>query len=181
MGKTLTGEALSEDLRLPLYSICSALLSMIILLTMLHKISAGEIVSSGDLEDRLSRIFELARHYKVILLLDEADIFVEQRATQDIQRNRIVCTFLRTLEYYEGIMFLTTNRVKTFDDAIRSRIHLMIKYESLSSANRRIVWQNFLQRTNANYTKRELESLVRKPMNGRDVCTLRFYSIISEI
>src|SRR6266487_4835165 len=96
------------------------------------QISAGEIVSSGDLEEQLSRVFQLASHWKAILLLDEADVFVEQRAMQDIHRNKVVCTFLRTLEYYEGIMFLTTNRVQTFDDAIASRIHLMIKYESLS-------------------------------------------------
>jgi AAA+ superfamily predicted ATPase len=91
---------------------------------------------------------------------------------QDIHRNKVVCTFLRTLEYYEGIMFLTTNRVQTFDDAITSRLHLMIKYEPLSLANRKIVWKSFLSKTNAKYTEHELDSLVRKPFNGREVRTL---------
>jgi SpoVK/Ycf46/Vps4 family AAA+-type ATPase len=126
-------------------------------------------VSSGDLEERLSRVFELASHWKAILLLDEADIFVEQRALQDIHRNKVVCTFLRTLEYYEGIMFLTTNRVKTFDDAITSRVHMMLKYEPLSDTNRRIVWEGFLGRAGARYTDSELEWLARKPFNGREV------------
>jgi len=101
-------------------------------------------VSSGDLEEQLSRVFQLASHWNAILLLDEADVFVEQRAMHDIYRNEVVCTFLRTLEYYEGIMFLTTNRVQTFDDAITSRIHLMMKYEPLSPDYRRIVWQSRL-------------------------------------
>jgi hypothetical protein len=49
--------------------------------------------------DILSRVFELAGHWKTLLLLDEADFFVDQRAMQDIHRNNVVCTFLRTLEY----------------------------------------------------------------------------------
>jgi len=88
---------------------------------------------------------------------------------QDIYRNKVVCTFLRTLEYYEGIMFLTTNRVQTFDEAIASRIHLMIKYEPLSEANRRIVWNNFLRKAEAEVTVDKLKALARKKFNGRDV------------
>ncbi|KAF2455229.1 P-loop containing nucleoside triphosphate hydrolase protein [Lineolata rhizophorae] len=152
VGKTLTAEALSELLCLPLYSI-----------------SAGEIVSSGDLEEQLSRVFELASHWKALLLLDEADVFAEQRAVQDIHRNKVVCTFLRTLEYYEGIMFLTTNRVKTFDDAITSRIHMMLKYEPLSLVNRVTVWEGFLRKANAEYKKKDLEWLANKLFNGREI------------
>jgi len=88
---------------------------------------------------------------------------------QDIHRNKVVCTFLRTLEYYEGIMFLTTNRVQTFDEAIASRIHLMIKYEPLSKVNRKIVWNNFLRKVQAKVAEVELEGLARKEFNGRDV------------
>ena len=36
--------------------------------------------------------------------------------------------FLRLLEYYKGVMFLTTNRVSAFDAAFQSRIHLTINY-----------------------------------------------------
>ena len=42
---------------------------------------------------------------------------------------------------------LTTNRVQTFDDVITSRIHLMIKYESLSPDYRRILPRIFLTST----------------------------------
>ena len=131
-------------------------------------------MSSGDLEQQLSDIFRLASHWNAILLLDEADVFVERRATQDIHRNKVVCTFLKTLEYYKGIMFLTTNRVETFDDAIMSRIHLPMKYEPHSPDNRRIVWQSFLQKAGARHTRRELVLLVEKPFNGRAVRVLSF-------
>lgn len=40
--------------------------------------------------------------------------------------------FLRMLEYYNGILFLTTNRVGALDEAFRSRIHLSLYYPHLS-------------------------------------------------
>ena len=40
--------------------------------------------------------------------------------------------FLRILEYYSGILFLTTNRVGTLDEAFKSRIHVSLKYPPLS-------------------------------------------------
>jgi hypothetical protein len=35
---------------------------------------------------------------------------------------------LRALEFYDGILFLTTNRVGSFDDAFISRIHVQLYY-----------------------------------------------------
>lgn len=52
-----------------------------------------------------------------MLLLDEVDVFLEARAAQDIHRNTLVSIFLSMLEYFQSILFLTTNRVQTFDDA----------------------------------------------------------------
>ena len=39
---------------------------------------------------------------------------------------------LRVLEYYQGIMILTTNRIKSLDVAVQSRIHLAVRYDDLS-------------------------------------------------
>lgn len=41
--------------------------------------SAGEIgTKSEDAEKKLTQIFDIASHWKALLLLDEADVFVEQ-------------------------------------------------------------------------------------------------------
>lgn len=40
--------------------------------------------------------------------------------------------FLRVLEYYSGILFLTTNRVGTMDEAFKSRIHVSLYYAPLT-------------------------------------------------
>lgn len=39
--------------------------------------------------------------------------------------------FLRVLEYYNGILFLTTNRVGTIDEAFKSRIHVSLYFPPL--------------------------------------------------
>jgi hypothetical protein len=60
------------------------------------------------------------------MLLDEADVFLAKRSREDHGRNAIVSVFLRMLEYYKGILFLTTNRIGTFDEAFKSRIHISL-------------------------------------------------------
>lgn len=52
--------------------------------------------------------------------------------------------FLRVLEYYHGILFLTTNQIADFDIAIPSRIHMAISYPSLKPSQMEGVFQNFL-------------------------------------
>jgi hypothetical protein len=57
----------------------------------------------------LTSIFKIASRWKAILLLDEADVFLTQRGDNP-QLNALVSVFLRELEQYDGILFLTTNR-----------------------------------------------------------------------
>jgi SpoVK/Ycf46/Vps4 family AAA+-type ATPase len=52
--------------------------------------------------------------------------------------------FLRLIEYYGGILFLTTNRADEFDEAFQSRIHLSIGYHPLTPARRTAIWRNLL-------------------------------------
>ena len=79
---------------------------------------AGDLGTNVELLERnLVEITSLAHKWKAIVLLDEADVYLEQRSLQDVQRNGLVSVFLRHLEYVQGIMFLTTNRVTTFDEA----------------------------------------------------------------
>ena len=106
---------------------------------------AGELhAGAGQLEAQLSRIFKIASHWNAILLLDEADVYLEQLSSHDMVRNGLVSVFLRKLEYCEGVLFLNTNRVREFDDAILSRIHVMLRYDDLSSDSRKQIWEHFL-------------------------------------
>ena len=153
-------------------------------ISLIGQISIGELLrDTTELEDRLSRIFKTASHWNATLLLDEADVFLERRALNDLTRNGLVSVLLRRLEYYEGILFLTTNRMAQFDEAILSRIHLLLRYENLTQVARRQVWKDFLSRATTEVTEKGLEGLAISPLNGRQVSyltkTLAFVSLIS--
>jgi len=157
-GKTLTAEAISEYVRKPLYSI-----------------TAGDLGShSSALSSNLTSIFSLCAKWDAIVLLDEADIFLEARSSHEIDRNAMVSVFLKELEYFEGIIFLTTNRIEAFDRAFQSRIHVSLRYEPLSFRSRREVWVSILQRSGLNkekppLTEKELDTLANSVKNGREI------------
>ena len=103
---------------------------------------------------------------------DEADVFLEKRSVNDLSRNGLVAAFLRRLEYYEGILFLTTNRVEIFDEAFQSRIHISLRYNELSSDAKRQIWTAFLKKAGMDLTSvTELEwtSLAKAKVNGRQI------------
>ena len=100
------------------------------------------------LERQLTNIFQIAHAWNALLLLDEADVFLQRRAELTLERNRLVAVFLRKLEYYDGVLFLTTNLVHQFDDAILNRIHLMVRYDKLERDARKAIITRFLESAN---------------------------------
>jgi DNA polymerase III delta prime subunit len=155
VGKTLTAEAIAELLHRPLYSV-----------------SVGELGTSTDvLEERLREILEVASTWNAVVLLDEADIFLEKRTEHDIKRNAMVGIFLRLLEYHQGVMFLTTNRVRSFDPAFHSRISVALKYRDLDEEARKQIWANFLEVTGIDAAELNLNDLAKYDINGRQIKT----------
>lgn len=151
VGKTLTAETVSEYTQRPLYMV-----------------SSGDLgTTSEKLDQRLSRILDMASTWKAVLLIDEADIFLERRSLHDLERNSLVSIFLRVLEYYQGILFLTSNRVSTFDDAFKSRIHVPLKYNNLTLASRTKIWKHFLR--GENVEEDECAELAQADINGRQI------------
>lgn len=153
IGKTVTAESISELLHKPLYSV-----------------GCGELGSDvGQLEKKLAEILEISYAWNAIILLDEADIFMEKRSTNDIQRNAMVSVFLRLLERYQGIMFLTTNRPDEIDNAFKSRISISINYKDLDEDTRFKVWNNLLNASGNNLSQEDIIQLSRVKMNGRQI------------
>ncbi|KAL0935666.1 AAA family ATPase [Colletotrichum truncatum] len=155
VGKTLTAECVAEFSRRPLYIV-----------------SSGDLGTSAEkLDEKLSKALDLASTWKAVLLIDEADVFLERRSLHDLERNSLVSIFLRTLEYYSGILFMTTNRVQTFDDAFKSRIHVPLKYEDLPKASRLTVWKNFLANVDGGVDIDEegFDKLAEGKLNGRQI------------
>jgi hypothetical protein len=113
----------------------------------LYSITCGDIGTTADeVEDRLQDHTELAEKWGCVLLLDEADVFLMRRAWNDMQRNALVSVFLRHLEYYSGILFLTTNIVGVIDEAFKSRIHVALRYPAIDLDSTKKMWNNVLDR-----------------------------------
>lgn len=118
----------------------------------------------ATVEINLTREFKKAKSWGAVLLIDEADVFMQQRDTRDLERNSLVAGkfryasekdtesntpltgFLRALEFFDGILFLTTNRVGTFDDAFMSRVHVKLYYPEFDDRQRAQIWQTFVDK-----------------------------------
>ena len=123
VGKTLTAEVYSELIERPLYSI--------------HSGSLG--VSADSVRKNLEKVFKRAKAWNAVLLLDEADVFVNERGT-NITQNAIVAEFLRTMEYFDGLMFMTTNRAANIDEAVISRCAAIIDYHIPGLKDQAKIW-----------------------------------------
>ena len=153
IGKTASAECLAELLHRPLYSV-----------------SSGELgTTPEDLELRLKKILDMASNWNAVLLIDEVDIFLEKRDKTDIHRNTLVGIFLKLLEYYDGILFLTTNRVECIDAAFVSRISLSVHFPDLDAHARRVVWNNLLNLVTNKSDQIDTDALSQIVLNGRDI------------
>lgn len=157
LGKTLTAEIYAEVAQRPLYTIQASQLG----------------VSPEELEDNLLKTFARAERWRAILLIDEADVYIHPRG-DDLIQNSIVGVFLRTLEYYRGVMFMTTNRPDLVDDAIASRCIARIHYEVPNADRQAAIWTILAAQNGATLAPKSLTQIVKENPNlsGRDVKNL---------
>ncbi|KAI1267280.1 P-loop containing nucleoside triphosphate hydrolase protein [Xylariaceae sp. FL1019] len=151
VGKTATAEAVAHFYNKPLFTI-----------------TAGDLgTDPWDVESNLAEIFRLANLWDCILLLDEAETLLAQREKKDdnATKSSIVSgkpslfaaialpsdtdfcpVFLRTLEYYPGILFLTTNRPGIMDEAVKSRMQVSLQYPRLGLVETMAIFRTNLDR-----------------------------------
>lgn len=158
-GKTLTAEVFSEQVKRPLYMVqCSQLGT-----------------NEEELEKQLRTVLGRAQRWKAILLIDEADVYVHTRGN-DIQQNAIVGVFLRVLEYYRGILFMTSNRETIIDDAIMSRATAWIRYDLPDRARAIAIWKVLSTQYSTGLIHKDFERLVDmekfKAISGRSIKNL---------
>ncbi|EJF56685.1 P-loop containing nucleoside triphosphate hydrolase protein [Dichomitus squalens LYAD-421 SS1] len=170
VGKTLSAEATSEHVRRPLYVV-----------------GAGDLGTTGAfLDAELDCVLDIATSWNAIVFIDEAsrdhcmrvlkadivngshrrqaDVFLEQRSLHDMERNAMVP--------YRGILFMTTNRVKTFDEAFLSRIHVALHFNELTKDARKQVWTVFLKKVGVDvpaFGEHLVDRLAEHEANGRQI------------
>lgn len=94
-------------------------------------------------------------------------------------RNAVTAEFLRSLEYFSGLIFMTTNRSYDIDDAVLSRCAAVISFSTPTPQNAGRIWR--MQA--ANFGEKLAEGLVEKLVatyttaSGRDIKHLMRQSI----
>lgn len=163
-GKTLTAEAAAERAKRPLMVL-----------------SAGELGGKPEeVERNLRNIFDICNIWNAIVLIDEAEVYLEARSPGSLGRNGLVSAFLRVLEYQRQVVFLTTNHLDRLDTAFKSRVSVVIRFPDLDQAMQEEVWARFLKMMGVEirsdetkpegktaFTKSEISLLAGTNLNGR--------------
>lgn len=154
LGKTLTAEVYAEVIQKPLY-----------------RIHSGQLGTTPTaVEENLEVIMTRGQGWDAIVLLDEADVFIRKRG-DDIQHNAVVAAFLRKLEYFNGLLFMTTNRSEDIDDAIISRCIAVVNYKHPEHADAVRIWKVMSQQYGADLQDTLIEELAShfSRASGRDI------------
>ncbi|KAH8588992.1 hypothetical protein B0O99DRAFT_600359 [Bisporella sp. PMI_857] len=135
----------------------------------LYPVSAGDLgTNAEDVDKCLKLILELSQRWDSVLLLDETDVFLQKRDNTSIKRNVVASILLRHIEYFQGMLFLTTNRIDDCDPA----------FENMNFDLRRKIWSTFIQRSLkcagafSPITAGDLDDLARHKYNGRQTNNL---------
>ena len=150
------------------------------------------------MEENLAKWFRLARRWDAVVLIHEAEIYLEKRMITDYNGNRLVrgetdsryklaaagsplltsvlsVAFYRSMDDFRGLLMLSANRLGRFDDAVISRIHMVIPYENLGLVEARRIWKMWLERDVINVSLEatryvlENEDMVAIKWNGREI------------
>ncbi|CAN5243760.1 hypothetical protein BH10PSE15_BH10PSE15_00540 [soil metagenome] len=128
VGKTLTAKVYAEIIGRPLYRVHSGQLGL----------------NVAQMETALKDVLTRAQRWGAVMLIDEADVYIKRR-DDDMTMNAVVGVFLRVLEYFNGLLFLTTNRVDDIDEAIVSRCIALIKYHPPGREGRHRIWSVMIE------------------------------------
>lgn len=132
-GKTLVAGWLATRLGLPLY-----------------RVDLASVVSKyiGETEKNLATLLSRAEHSEIVLLFDEADSLFGKRTdikdSNDRFANSQTNYLLQRIEFYRGIVLLTSNSRDRFDSAFTRRLDKIIEFPLPSPQERRALWQSHL-------------------------------------
>src|SRR5256714_6235375 len=153
-GRTLAAVWLATKLGIPLY-----------------RVDLASVTSKyiGETEKNLAQLLARAERAEVVLLFDEADSLfgkrTEVKEANDRFANAQTNYLLQRIEYFDGIVFLTSNSRARFDSAFSRRLDMVVEFPAPGPEERRALWQSHLG-LNHCLAQKELNQLAA----GADLC-----------
>ncbi|ACY14554.1 AAA ATPase central domain protein [Haliangium ochraceum DSM 14365] len=165
VGKTMVAGLIARELGLDLY-----------------RVDLAQITSKwiGETEKNLAEIFEAGEDGQVVILFDEADsLFAKRTEVQssvDRHANQQVNYLLTSLDSFEGVALLTTNREGAIDKAFKRRMTMRLAFPFPDEQMRARLWAAHIPSDIPKAGEFDLDGLAERfPLSGGYIrnCALR--------
>lgn len=156
-GKTLIAEVIAETIERPLFRMS------------LSNIGTDPTVA----QQNLRTVAVMCNTWNCVVLLDGADIFLEERRPDSMGRNVMGVAIMEALDAFTCMMIFTTDRVGTFDETFRSRCQLAVYLERPDYATREKIWSILIERgpceTRSGDLIEKVENFAKWELNGMQI------------
>lgn len=154
-GKSMSAEALAQELRVPLF-----------------KVDLASVVDKyiGETEKNLEEVFRSVENEDGVLLFDEADALFGKRSDVSDARDRYanieVAYLLQRIESFDGLAILTTNLRANLDQAFQRRLDMIIDFPEPDANARTSIWQRALLDHPGALTDEDLSAIAALDLTG---------------
>ncbi|KAI9761081.1 MAG: bck1-like resistance to osmotic shock [Chaenotheca gracillima] len=132
----------------------------------LLSVSGGYFSSSAnEMSIKLRELFDYALRWKAVVLLNDADVFLEKRGPDDtdVAKERMTSIFAQEIKHFDGLLFLITSRLTSFDEEIHSAIQSTAVFNHLHKDSRALIWKGMLDEwLGSGHSKSELGELYER-------------------
>lgn len=98
---------------------------------------------------KVSEKYKMMGLHEPILLLNEADALFSKRhdetdsnTTANRENNQLQAELLNHIENFDGVLFITTNKIQNFDDAMERRFLYKVKFDNPTTDTQKAIWKN---------------------------------------
>jgi SpoVK/Ycf46/Vps4 family AAA+-type ATPase len=132
-GKTMAAEAIATALECPIL-----------------RCPLSSVISKyvGETAKNISKLFQLAKEHRAVLVFDEADALFARRVAVHTANDRFANaetgTLLTEIERHEGVVILTTNLTEHLDVAFERRLQLHLTFPLPDIRARLALWRGML-------------------------------------
>ncbi|KAF2968569.1 hypothetical protein GQX73_g4967 [Xylaria multiplex] len=154
--KALTAEAVAEKSRVPLYTLSSRHLG----------------TEPTMVEKSVTNAFKCCQLWGALLLIDQADTFLEARNKNSPELNGIVYRFFYTLRHYRGLTFLLSTRNSQINNIFKGMADLTLPHFEPGQSERRKFWLKYIQKHSpgpAGISHADFDQLSKLPISGKEI------------
>lgn len=137
----------------------------------LLKLDGGDLQSNipGQMERNIKANFEKARELEAVILLDECDSLLYNRDSVGSVIAAEINVLLTEIENFDGVIIMTTNRIRKLDPALARRIIAKIEVPTPNLEARKQIWRNLIPKTMPIDKKLDIDYIAEPELTGGEI------------